>query len=91
MKVIWTLSAEDCLDNIVNYIAEDNIDAALNMDALLRSSAKELMRFPCKGRIGRVKGTRELIAHPNYIIVYTVNNHLIKIISILHGSQQYPQ
>lgn len=90
MRVLWTASAENTLDLIVSYIADDDIDAALALDNLLRSVAKELAQFPLIGRPGRVNGTRELIVHPNYILVYGIVSDTIQIISVLHAAQQYP-
>lgn len=90
MRVLWTASAENTLDLIVSYIADDDIDAALALDNLLRSAAKELAQFPLIGRPGRVNGTRELIVHPNYILVYGIVSDTIQIISVLHAAQHYP-
>jgi toxin ParE1/3/4 len=41
-------------------------------------------------RTGRVTGTRELVAHPNYIIIYRVASDRIEIVAIVHARQQYP-
>ena len=65
MRVIWTESAENDLDIIISYIANDNIEATLSLDNLLRSTAKELAQFPLIGRSGRASETRELVVHPN--------------------------
>ena len=90
MKIVWSASAEEDLANIVDYIAKDNINAALRIDELLRSAASNLCFYPLKGKQGRVLGTRELVVHPNYILIYTQSNNNINIINILHTSQQYP-
>ncbi|WP_307139206.1 type II toxin-antitoxin system RelE/ParE family toxin [Duganella sp. Leaf61] len=41
-------------------------------------------------RPGRVAGTREIVVHPNYIVVYQVCPNVIEIIAVLHSRQQYP-
>jgi plasmid stabilization system protein ParE len=40
-------------------------------------------------RHGRIPGTRELVAHPNYIVVYRAGARL-EVLSVLHSRQQYP-
>ena len=46
--------------------------------------------FPNGFRPGRIGGTREIVAHPNYIIVYRVQTDRIDIVSVLHARQEYP-
>ena len=90
MVVLWTPMAEADLATIFDFIADDNLQAAVDMDRLLRKSGNSLAVFPYKGRLGRVAKTRELIAHPNYIVVYRIAGDSIQILSILHAAQQYP-
>jgi plasmid stabilization system protein ParE len=37
-----------------------------------------------------VPGTREIIAHPNYIVIYQVMAERIEVVSVLHARQEYP-
>ena len=90
MVVLWTPMAEADLAAIFDFIADDNLQAAVDMDRLLRKSCNSLALFPYKGRLGKVAKTRELIAHPNYIVVYRIIDDNIQILSILHAAQQYP-
>ncbi|XXQ68619.1 type II toxin-antitoxin system RelE/ParE family toxin [Neisseriaceae bacterium B1] len=47
--------------------------------------------MPMLGRIGRVmKGTRELVVHPNYLIIYRVLPETVEIVGVLHARRQYP-
>ena len=55
------------------------------MRARLFSNASRYMY-----RSGRVPGTREIIAHPNYIVVYQVMAERIEVVSVLHARQEYP-
>ena len=41
-------------------------------------------------RSGRVPGTCELVAHPNYVLVYRVAAECIEVVSVLHSRQEYP-
>ena len=90
MKVIWSAPAEEDLDMIVEYIAKDSLQAALEMDALLRDSADGLAVFPEKGKPGRIPGTREFVAHKNYALVYVVTPGAIQVVTVLHSARQWP-
>ena len=69
MKVLWTPQAlQDRLD-IWEYIATDNPIAASRMDELFSDAAARLADHPNLGRAGRIAGTRELVAHGNYLLV----------------------
>lgn len=46
--------------------------------------------YPEMFRAGRISGTREVVAHPNYIVVYTIRDRTIFVLSVLHARQQYP-
>ena len=61
------------------------------MSIRIKDAVRGLLDFPRKGKIGRVNGTRELIVHPNYIVVYALEDDEIKILAILHAARQYPQ
>lgn len=41
-------------------------------------------------REGRVADTREIIAHPNNIVVYNVTSEYLLVLSVLHARQQFP-
>lgn len=90
MKVVWSVSAENDLDAIVDYIANDNIESALSLDDLIRQAADGLSAFPYKGKHGRVAGTRELVVRTHYIIVYAIAHDSVEIVTVLHTSRQYP-
>ena len=90
MRVVWSEVAEEDLDTIVTYIAKESLQAALDMDELLRDSADGLAVFPEKGKPGRVPGTRELIAHKNYILVYVMRSGSVQIVTVLHSARQWP-
>ncbi len=92
MKLIWTEPALADRDHIVRYIATDNRNAAIKIDTLMDETAESLFHAPQKGRLGRVEGTRELIMHRNYILVYgyDIENTTIYIVAVLHSAQQWP-
>ena len=90
MKVTWTPEAlQDRLD-IWEYIAADNPAAAVHMDELFSAAASTLADFPQRGRLGTVVGTRELIAHRNYILIYDVVGDLVRVLRVLHAARMWP-
>jgi len=60
------------------------------MRALIEDAILPLRKHPYLFRPGRVAGTRELVAHPNYVIVYRVTETTIEVLSVLHARQHYP-
>ncbi len=90
MKLLWSPRSERELAAIVAYIAEDNRGAALELDFHITSSAKNLLDYPKQGKPGRVEGTRELIVHKHYILVYEIVGDELQILSVLHTSRQWP-
>ena len=89
MEIVWSAQAEQDLESVVEFIARDNLNAALEIDALLQNSAERLSSFPCQGKPGRVPGTRELVAHEHYILVYVISAEVIQIAAALHFSRQW--
>ncbi len=90
MRVAWTVEARSDRRVIFSYIEKDNPQAAARIDALFSKRAAQLVTHPMIGRTGRVAGTRELVAHPNYILIYDVAGELIRILRILHAARQWP-
>lgn len=90
MKVRWSSEASRDRANIRSYIAEDNVEAALRMDELLGKAAAQLADFPNLGRSGRVPGTREVIPHRSYRLVYRVEGDTVAIVRVIHTSRRWP-
>lgn len=90
MIVLWAKEAESDLEAIVSYIAEDDVDAAIRMDVLFRSKARELTQYPLLGHEGRIGGTRELLAHRNYLLIYRIQEDTVEIVALVHTAQHYP-
>lgn len=90
LPVEWSDEAQDDLSDIQSYIKQRNPAAALKLRALIESGIEKLPLMPQLFRLGRVAGTREYVAHPNYIVIYRVERRSIVILRILHARQQYP-
>ena len=90
MKLYWTLEAIADRDAIFDYIEADNPAAAAALDELFSEKAERLTDHPKLGRPGRVEGTRELVVHENYILVYDIVGDLTRILRVLHAARQWP-
>ena len=90
MRVIWTPEAEQDRDDIWDYIAAENPEAAVKMDELFSDMAARLTTYPMLGRPGRIPGTRELVPHENYLLVYEVAQDTVWILALVHAARQWP-
>lgn len=90
MKIRWTPEAEDDRFAIWAYIAENNPDAAARMDALFSAAAASLVEQPQLGRAGKISGTRELIPHENYRLVYEIIDQTVWILALVHVARLWP-
>ena len=72
MKVVCTSEAEQDRDDIWLHIAADNIQAAARLDELFSNVTARLADHPKLGRPGKIAGTRELIPHESYRLVYEI-------------------
>ncbi len=90
MRLFWTTEAIDDRRSIYDNIEADNPSAALALDELFSEKANRLIDHPGLGRIGRVAGTRELVAHQNYILIYDTANNQVRILRVLHAARQWP-
>lgn len=90
LPIVWRPAAADALDAIVGYVAQFNAAAADALYLRIDTAAMWLTHYPYLAPEGRVPGTRELVAHPNYIVVYQVTASAIEILTVLHAREQYP-
>ncbi len=90
MDLLWTSESIEDRESIYDHIEADNPFAALAMDELFSQQACLLLDHPGLGRLGRVKGTREWVVHPNYILVYTVVNDQVRVLRVLHAAMRWP-
>jgi addiction module RelE/StbE family toxin len=90
VKVRWTPEAEQDRADIVDYIAADNPCAALRVDELFSAGAARLADHPRMGRPGKIAGTRELIPHEHYRLVYEIEDDTVWILTLIHTARQWP-
>jgi toxin ParE1/3/4 len=90
LRVRWRPDARFKLAKIIEYIAERNDVAASKLQDEIERVTSQLPQHPYLYRAGRVAGTREIIVHYNYVVVYRVHPSVIEIVSVLHSRQRYP-
>lgn len=87
--------AEQDLQEIVSYVAGENVTAAL---ALADRIEKDILRLAAHPYMGRIPdddklaglGYRFLVVE-NYLIFYTVGDRTVLVHRIIHGARDIPQ
>lgn len=90
LRLKWRPLAEEDLLCILEFIGEDDPDAALALVHMIREKAEGLRVRPRLYRAGRVSGTREMVVHHNYIVVYSIDADVVEILNVKHSRQQWP-
>lgn len=86
----WSQPARADLLAIVDYISDDNPDAAQWLKDDIEAKAAKLPEHPRLYRPGRIEGTREMVVRANYIVVYMEDPFTVRILRVLHAAQQWP-
>lgn len=93
MNIVWLPRARANRTHAIDYIAKDSLRAALNQLGEIEQQSDMLADHPAIGRVGRRRGTRELVINRTpFILVYRVRAKArrIEILRLLHGAQKYP-
>lgn len=90
MLIEWRPEARAALREILGYISKQNLVAAFDLGEEIERAISALPQHPYLYRHGKIAGTREMVVHPNYIVVYRVAASAIVVINVLHTRQQYP-
>ena len=91
IRLVWRPLAREDRAAIMDYIAEDSPGAALDLDELIEEKTNALIDHPRLYKPGRMKGTREMVVHPNYVVVYQEKKTAVVILRVVHARQQWPQ
>lgn len=75
---------------IMVYIAQDNPSAAIDLDLEFEAKAENARQRPTLYKPGRMKGTREIVVRPNYIMVYRATGDVVEVLRVLHAAQRWP-
>jgi toxin ParE1/3/4 len=90
VRVIWTPEAQEDRAEIWDYIATDSPRAAARMDELFSDSVARIADYPKLGTPGKIAGTRELVPHESYRLVYEIEAETIWILAIVHTARLWP-
>ncbi len=89
MKVHWTETAQDHLDAIYAYIAQDSPEYALRMVDRLTRRSQQIADLPLSGRRVpeyEMDQIREVIEEP-YRIIYHIKPDQIDVVAVLHAAR----
>lgn len=89
-RLEWKKKANNDVVKIVTHIAEDSEAAADRLADLILEKAEQLRERPELYRPGRVRGTREMVVHPHYIVIYRVRKETVEILRVKHSAQRWP-
>ena len=94
MRLVWRPMALEDRVAILEHIGQDNPIAACEVDDEIEATAEQARRQPKLYRAGRLRGTREAVVRPNYVLVYIVDGEeddgMIVVLRVLHAAQQWP-
>lgn len=91
MRIEWLPAAEASLRAQLDWIADRDPWAAIDMGDAILSAVSRLADFPAIARQGRVAGTRELVVVGTpYVVVYRIEPSVVLVLRILHGAQRWP-
>jgi len=93
VDVVWLPTAQANRTNAIDYIVQENPSAALDQLDEIEQQSDLLAEYPEIGRVGRRRGTRELVVNRTpFILVYRVRSRLkrVEILRLLHGAQNWP-
>jgi len=91
LNLEWKATAIADLLAIVDYISDDNPDAAQALKDEIEAKTSRLPDNPQIYRVGRVDGTREMVVRPNYIVIYAEDAIAVTVVRVLHAAQQWPE
>jgi toxin ParE1/3/4 len=92
MRIAWAAPARTQMADLYAYIAESSEAAAERQSRLILDATENLTGFPGRGRLGRRRGTRELVVPGTpYIVAYRIRLTTVEILAVLHGAQRWPR
>jgi toxin ParE1/3/4 len=91
VRVSWSLAAEEDHEAIVEYIFIENPSAAVAVGDRIKDAVLELESFPQIGRVGRLRGTHELVLpRDRCVAIYRILDDTIEVVRVIHGGQKWP-
>lgn len=88
--VIWTDTAKKDLNEIIEYIAQDSIEIAIQKYENIKEASEPLVLFPNQGRVipellkHNITKFKELIIS-SWRLMYKVENNVVYIMAVIDG------
>jgi len=88
--VIWTDTAKKDVNEIIEYIAQDSIEIAIQKYKKIKEAAEQLVLFPNQGRVipellkHNITKFKELIISP-WRLMYKIENNVVYIMAVIDG------
>jgi toxin ParE1/3/4 len=91
VRIAWLPAAERNLTAQLEWIAEHDPWAAIDMGDAILAAVGRLADYPAMARPGRIGGTRELVVVGTpYIVIYRIEASAVVVLRVLHGAQRWP-
>ena len=89
VKIVWSEEVLKDIEEIISFISKDSELYAVNFASKIISAVETLKVFPEIGRIVPEYGDPKIreIIYRNYRIVYQIDERVIEIITVSHGSK----
>lgn len=90
MRIVWSPTSQRKIDEIVDYISKDNVDAALALVEEFEKRVQHLKKHPRSGRMVPAlndETVRQIVVQSNYLIIYEISQDHIDILTIRHVKQ----
>ena len=89
MEIIWAPQAIEDIENIGDYIAEDNPTRAVSFIDELILSVDRLLKFPESGPIIEENPVFRHIVHQKYRIIYQLRIKKILVVTVLSPGRNF--
>lgn len=96
LTLMMTPLAQRDIGEIADFIARDNLNAALRFIDTVEETCKNLAEMPelgtlChfKHRLAADMRVRSIAGYSNYLIFYRVRDSRLEIVRVLHGARDY--
>ena len=88
-SINWTEASYEDLTELLDYFQkQDEPDVGKILVAKIYKATGTLRTFPHAGRVGLLKGTRELvIPHVPYFLAYQVRQDVVDVLRVMHTSK----
>ena len=76
---------------ILDYIAERNEPAATHLHERIAHALEQAAEHPYLYKASeRIAGMREIVVHPNYVVLYQVTATCIEVVTVSHTRREFP-